>query len=232
MNSARKIALTIGVLFIAELVLHAIGSILIEAILDTPDYLLRLAANKNPVITGVLLEAICAVCLLIIGFMMYPILKKYNEMVALGYFGFRVVETVIATIFSISHLAMFALSRQYVKAGAPDASNFQTIGALLKEGHNFTYQIYVIFYSMGCLILFSALFKARPVPRIISILGIGAAVLLLIGLVADLYGSNISMEIYAMPLGLSQVLLAIWLIAKGFNASAVFNKKAKADNLL
>ena len=226
MNTNRKIARIVGVLFITDLVLHTIGSTLIEVILDTPDYLIKLAANKNPVITGVLLEAICAVSLLIIGFMMYPILKRHNETAALGYFGFRVVETVFAAVFSISHLAMFALSQQYVKAGVPDASHFQTIGALLKEGHNFTYQIYAIFYSLGCLILFGGLFKAKLVPRFISVWGITAAVLLLTGLVADMFGSNVGMEIYGMPLGLCQIFLGIWLIVKGFNSSAIASESA------
>ena len=182
-NSTKKTAIIVGVLFIAELVVHTIGSTLIEGILDTPDYLIKLAANKNPVITGVLLEAICAVCLLIIGFMMYPILKRHNETAALGYFGFRIVESVFVAGILIIQLSVFALSQEYVEAGAPDASHFQTIGALLKEGHIFSYQIYIIFYSLGCLMLFGLLLKAKLVPRFISVWGLIAVILSLTGLV-------------------------------------------------
>ncbi len=121
---------------------------------------------------------------------------------------------------------MCALSQEYIKAGIPDASHFQTLGALLKEGNNFTYQIYVIFYSLGSLILFYALFKTKLVPRFISVWGLIAAVIMLTGLVSDMFGSNIGMEIYGMPLGLCQVFLGIWLIVKGLNLSVIASESA------
>lgn len=221
MNSNKKIARIVGVLFITELVVHTMGSTPIEVILDAPDYLIKLAANKNLVITGVLLEVICAAFLLSIGAMMYPILKRHNKTAALGYFGFRIVETVLVAGMSIVHLLLFALSQEYVKAGAPDASHFQTLGALLNGGYIFSLQIDIIFYSLGCLMLYGLLFKAKLVPRFISVWGLIAVVLSLTGLAADMFGSNVGMVTYTMPLGLCQVFLAIWLIIKGFNSSAI-----------
>ncbi|MCK5168816.1 MAG: DUF4386 domain-containing protein, partial [Bacteroidales bacterium] len=116
MNSNKKIARIVGVLFIAELVIYSIGSSLTEGLLDTPDYLIKLAANKNQIMTGVLLETITAICLVFIGVMMYPVLKIYSKTIALGYFGIRIVEAVITSGYLIIHLLFFALSQEYVKA--------------------------------------------------------------------------------------------------------------------
>ncbi len=221
MNLYRRTAMIVGVLFLIDLMMNMIGSSLIESILNTPDYLIGLSVNRNQVITGVLLETISAACLVSIGFMIYPVLKRHSKTAARGYFGIRIIETVIAVGFVISHLLLLVLSQEFVKAGTLEASHFQTLGALLIEGHDYSYQIYLIFYGLGCLILFGVLYKARLVPRFISVWGLIAVVFALTGLVSDMYGSGISMEIYAMPLGLCQIFLAIWLIVKGFNPSAI-----------
>jgi hypothetical protein len=229
MNLYRKIAIIVGVLFIIDLMMNAIGSTLIENILDTPDYLIGLSANRNIVMTGVLFETISAICLVSIGIMMYPILKRHSETTARGYFGIRIIETVIAVGFVISHLLLFALSQEFVRSGAMDANHFQTLGTLLKEGHDYNYQIYLVFYSLSCLLLFGLFYKARLVPRFISVWGLCAVGLSLTGLVADMYGSGVGMEIYAMPLGLCQIFLALWLIVKGFNSSSIDSESQKID---
>jgi hypothetical protein len=217
----RKTAIIVGALFIIDLVMNMIGSSLIESILDTPDYLVGLSANKNQVITGVLFETISALCLVSIGFIIYPVLRRHGNTAARGYFGIRIIETVIAVSFVISHLLLLVLSQEFVKSGNPDASHFHTLGTLLIEGHDFSYQIYLIFYAFGCLMLFGVLYKAKLVPRFISVWGLIGVVISLTGLGADMYGSSIEMEVYAMPLGLCQIFLAIWLIVKGFNPSAI-----------
>lgn len=229
MNSTKRISTIAGVLFIVELAVYTIGSTFTEGILNTPDYLARIFVNKGQITTGVLLEVITAACLLFIGVMMYPILKRYNRTVALGYFGIRIVETVFTAVFSIIHLSVFALSQEYAKAGYPDPSHFQTLGALLKRVLGFNYQIYFIFYSLGCLILFGSLFKAKFVPRFMSAFGLVTVALALIGIVSDMFGSGVGMEIYAMPLMLSQVFLGIWLIIKGFNPSTNVSVSIQAN---
>ncbi len=64
--------------------------------------------------------------------MMFPIFKKYNEALALGSVVFRgALEAVIYIAVAISWLLLLTVSQEYVKAGVPDASHFQTLGTLL-----------------------------------------------------------------------------------------------------
>jgi hypothetical protein len=226
----RKIAILLGTLFITDLVVNSIGSTLIEGILEGSDYLTRLSENQIPVMTGVLLETVCALCLLAIGILMYPILKMHSGTAARGYYGVRIVETVIAVSFAISHLMLFALSQDYVSAGAPDAPHYETMGALLMKGHDLSYQIYLVFYGLGSLILFGLFFKTRLVPRFISVWGLVGVAVAITGLVADMFGSSVGMEVYAMPLGLCQIFLAIWLIAKGFDPSAIDPEASRSSD--
>jgi hypothetical protein len=94
------------------------------------------------------------------------------------------------------------------------------------DGHDFSYQVYLIFYGLGSLMLFGLLLRARLVPRPISVWGLIGVVVALTGLVAEMYGSSVGMEVYGMPLGLCQVFLAIWLIVKGFDPSAFSSESA------
>lgn len=219
MKSSRRITIIVGILFIIELVLYGIGSTFTEGLLDSTEYLNKLAANKNQIITGVLLESITAACLVFIGVLMYPFLKIYNKTLARSYFGIRVVETVITCGYLVIHFLLFALSKEYIDSEFHSASHFNTIGNLLKEGLAFIYEIHIIFYSIGCFLLFGAMFKLKIVPRIISILGLGATILMIVGLVFDMYGFNFPMEIYGSPIAVCQIILGFWLIIKGFNVT-------------
>jgi hypothetical protein len=226
MDSEKKITSIVGVLFIAELVLYSIGSMLTEGGLNAPDYLVQLAAQKNQIITGALLETITAICLVFIGVLMYPVLKKQSATIARGYFGIRIIETVMTAGYAMIHLSILAISQEYVTVGAPDASYFHTIGALLKAGLTFTYQVHILFYGVGCVLVFGTLFQAKYVPRFISVLGLMTTILMLTGLVCDMYGVGVGMEIYGSPIGVCQILLGIWLIVKGFNLPAISSEIA------
>ena len=85
----------------------------------------------------------------------------------------------------------------------------------------FTYQVHIIFYGFGCFMLFGLLFKAKRIPQVISVLGFITTVLMLTGLMFDMYGLSVGMEIYGTPIALCQIFLGIWLIIKGFNPSAM-----------
>ena len=119
MNSDRKTAIIVGVLYIAATVAGII-SVVFGPNLDAPDYLANLSANGNQVLIGALLEFTMAVLIAGIPVFMYPILKKYNEALALGHVVFRTIEVVIFTVGAISLLTLLTL-RAYPKS--PDALN-------------------------------------------------------------------------------------------------------------
>ena len=102
MDSYRKIAIIVGVLFITATVTSVIGGLLIESVISTPDDLVNVSENENKVVLGVLLELIWAASAVGITVFMFSLLKKQNEALALGYIGARIFEGVIATIGAIS----------------------------------------------------------------------------------------------------------------------------------
>jgi branched-subunit amino acid transport protein AzlD len=160
---------------------------------------------------------------------MFPILKQYNENLALGYLGLRIIEAAFCSVIVISPLSLIKLSQEFLGAGALDAVYFQTVGTLsVAERASVTGLLIPIFFSLGALLLYYLLYQSELLPRFISIWGLIAAVLIL---ALNFLSLNIEVGIglgliFALPVILNEIFLAIWLIAKGFNPSAVASKSA------
>ena len=120
MNSYRKTAIIVGILFITALVSSMLSGVFTGSIGD-PDYLTAVSANENRVLIGVLFQLILTASVVAIPIMMFPILKKHNESLALGYVVARIFEGFFDAVIAISMLLLLTLSREFVKAGTPTA---------------------------------------------------------------------------------------------------------------
>jgi hypothetical protein len=122
MNSNRKTAIIVGVLFIFALVAFMIGKAIYEPILSSPDYLDIVYPNRVTVIIGILLEFISALSVVLIPVLLFPILKKQYEVLAMGYVSFRLFEAVLLSVAQIYKLSLVNLSQDYLNKGGVDAS--------------------------------------------------------------------------------------------------------------
>jgi hypothetical protein len=231
MNSNRKTATIVGVLFLAATVTGMMGDSLVGSILGAPDVLTSVSQNGTQVITGVLISSIIGPVIIGIAVFMFPILRKQNEPVALGYVGIRTAEFPIIPLWLISPLILVTLSQEYVEAGDPDASSLQTLGAVLIAGRYWAWRFVYILNGVATLLLSYLLYQSKLIPRSISVLGlIGGAVLLLgtslamFGLLDPDQGAGL---LVVLPGGLFELVLPIRLIARGFNSSAILSESAK-----
>ena len=235
MNTNRKTAIIVGVLYIVGTVAGILCKVLTTPILDGPDYLVKVSANENQIVLAALFLLIMGLALAMVPVMMFPILKKQNETLALGYVVFRgALETVTTIAMVISWLFLTILSQEYI-AGSPDASYFQTLGALLLNGNDSITSILIIVFSLGALILYYLFYQSKLIPRWISGWGLIAAVLWIAVTFLDLFGlinpwSNTGL-LMALPIFLQEMVMAVWLIVKGFNPSAIASLSAKTATI-
>lgn len=135
MKSSGRTAIFVGVLFIIGTVAGILSAIITGPILNSPNYLIDIAANQSKIIIGALLVLIMGFSLTMIPVLMFPIFRKYNEALALGAVVFRgALEAAAYIAIATSWLILITVSREYVTAGTPTASFFQTMGTLLHEG--------------------------------------------------------------------------------------------------
>ena len=203
-----------------------------KPILDAPDYLTKISANEGQMLIFTLLIFIMGVACAGIGLALYPILKKYNEGLAIGTVGFRVIEGVLDIVAAISLIALLALSQEFVKAGAPDASYFQTAGVVINAGTDWlNHGAMLLCWCIGALMYYSLFYQYRLVPRWLSVWGLVGITLVTIGGVLVMLhvipGFGTVQMLLNLPIFPQEMVLAVWLIAKGVNPSAVASRSAK-----
>ncbi len=232
MNNFRKLAISAGILFIIYTSVDLLGSLFLGP-LTAPSYLVSVSESAGLVGTGAFLSLIGGACASGIAISLYPVLKKFNPVLALGSVGFRISEGVLRFISVSVLLSIITLSQLYVKAGAPDSSYYQTLGALLSA-----VRLWVgsgvgqlLAFSIGCTLYYIIFYQSRLVPRwitvwglVFGILGIVSCELVSTGLIAPFSTEQFVMVIPMLP---QEMVLAVWLIVKGFNPSAIASLSVK-----
>ena len=234
----RKTAIIVGVLFILGFA-GAFGPIFTKPILDDPNYLAKIADNKNLVMVGALAQLIMALACTGIAIGLYPILKKHNESLALGAVCFRIIENVFQIVAALALLSLLTISQASVKAGVLAAPAFQAAGASLHAVHFWSALVLAHFgFCIGALMYYYVFFRSNLIPRWLSGWGIAAITLHLIGALITMFTQtdpfSTSTSLLSIPVGLNELVLAGWLIVKGFNPSAIASLSAKtaANELL
>jgi hypothetical protein len=120
---------------------------------------------------------------------------------------------------------LITLSQEYVKAGDPDASSFQTFGTVLIALRYWVWRLVYIINGVATLMLACLLYQSRLIPRSISVLGLIGGAVLLLGTALDMFGlldvDQGAGLLVVLPGGLFELILPIWLFVKGFNPSAI-----------
>ena len=222
MNSNRKAAVVVGALYIIALSAAMLRSVLLDSILDAPGYLVDLSSNEGDVLLGVILLFIMGVAIPSIGIVFYPILSKQNKTLALGYVVAGIIECIFFLITVITVLTLLTLSKDYVNAGAPDNSHFQSSGILLIAVRDWTFNIlWPISIGLATLILYYLLYQSELVPRWFSIWGLLGCVTASAGGLLSYFGLigilSITYNVLLLQIAIQELIMAVWLIVKGFN---------------
>lgn len=229
MNSYKKAGRIVGALFLIVMVSWSLGYWLIGDILNSPDYLDNVYASQIKIFFGILFELIEIAAIAGIVIMMFPMIRKYDERMAMGYVFLRILECVMLTIAIICSLSLITLSHEFINAGTHDTSYFQSLGTIFKSiRENWVHLILPFFYSLAGMIFFYFLYKSKLVPRFISIIGIIAATLVLIGIPFDFIEYKPGAFV-GLLMGLTEIFLGLWLIIKGFNSSSIRSMSANKD---
>ena len=231
MNTDRKNAISAGVLFIiADLV--GFLSLPFMAPVNAANYLDSVSTNGGLVATGAILLFIGGAAAIGIAISLYPVLRKYSECLALGSAGFRTVEGVFDFVGVLGLLILITLSQQFVGAGAPDSSYFQTLGVLSVSGFHWAVNVIkLMVFSVGCLLYYIVFYRTNLIPRWLSGWGVVAAIMTMLSALLTTYGLiapfSTAQIVLNLPILPQELVLAVWLIVKGFNPSVVGSLSAK-----
>ncbi len=228
MNSDRKTAMIVGVLYIIATAAGVLGVLFSGPMLEKPLDLINVAKNENQVLMAVLFNFIMAVAVAGTAIWVYPILKRHDEAIALGFVGARIVEGALFIVGIIGLLSLLTLSQEFVKAGATDAAYFQTEGTLLLGASDSAFVLGMTVFDLGALMLYYLLYQSELIPRWLSVWGLIGVPMMLVAILFPLFvfGEEINpmISILNLPIALQEMVFAVWLIVKGFNSSIVVSE--------
>ena len=220
MDSGRKNARFAGIFLITAAVAGILSVVFSKPLLDDPDYLIKIIENKNRVMAGSLLEFIMAAACVCIPIWLYPVLKRYNQALALGAVVFRLIEAVLFIVASIGLLSLLPLGQEYSQVGASAAAHLQTVGSLLLAARFWAGQVFAaIAFVLGASMYYVIFYQTKLIPRWLSVWGLIAVALHLAAVFLTLFAvinpfSAIQVT-FALPILFQELVLALWLIIKG-----------------
>ncbi len=222
MLTHRASATVAGILYIIGTVAGFLSLIVTGGILGAPDYLSVVASKASQTMLGAFLILVMGLALAMVPVVVFPVLRRHNEVLAIGYVVFRgALETAAYVGSVICWLLLVVVAGQSAGSGSAAASQLSSLGILLVKAQDPIGAVTAIVFSLGALMLYYVLYQARLLPRWISGWGIVAGVAYLTAGLLSLFSIGTDQMPLMLPMLLQEMVMAVWLIVKGFNPSAV-----------
>ena len=224
MTSTRKTALVAGVFYLVTFI--SIPTLaLYGPVKNHRDWVLG-SGGHTAVLVGGLLEVIVALAGIGTAVTLYPVVKRQNESLALGFAAARVVEAGMIFTGVISLLSLVTLRQDLGAATGANAAALVTTGASHVAVYNWTFLLgQTLMPGFNALLLGSLLYRSRLVPRIIPVVGLIGGPLLIAAVFAKLLGSAGSPAggggLASIPVAAWEFSLGVWLVVKGFRPSPI-----------
>ena len=209
-----------GVLLILGTVPIITAMLLFGRHLSSPEILSAVAANRTQTLLVAFAIIVMGTACVGIGISLYPVLKRQSEGLAVAVAALRTAEGAVVIASAVGIFALVAVSQEFVKAGSPPDSLYQSAGSVIKMMNDWASNMYVLPFGIAAFIYYAVFFRTRLVPRWLSVWGLVGISLLLVsacsGLLSLLDPSSPALFLLNMPILVQELVLALWLIIKGF----------------
>ena len=220
MDSNKKTAILVGLLFIIATLTSSLSIWLTEPILEATNLLKAFSDNSNRISVAAILMLIDAIAVVFIAILLFPILKEKSERIAIGYIGMRVMEGILFVAYVAVLLTVLSISKEYSISYSQDESSFKTIGQSLLALAEWAFDIGLgIIFTISALLLNYLLFRFELVPKWLSAWGFLGALITMTIVLLKFYDIQVT-EALDSVIGIQEMVFAVWLIVKGFNESS------------
>jgi hypothetical protein len=230
-RSLRWMAAVAGALYLLTFVTSIPALILYGPVLKDPQYILNGAADTQ-VRLGGFLEFVCALACIGTAIALFPVVRRQNEAVALGFIASRVLEAAIIVAGILSLLTVLTLRQQLANADSPDSMSLVVVGKALVAFHDWTFLLGPgLMPGVNGLLLGYLLYRSALIPRVIPLLGLVGGPLLLAAGFATLFGFNAQLSVWSgiatIPVFIWEASVGFWLLLRGFRPSAIGEESSR-----
>jgi hypothetical protein len=226
MDPVRKTAMRAGVLYLLAFASSIPAAFFfLDPVLSDPNYILGPGADTR-VLTGGLLDMVNAFACIGTAVVLFPLLKRQNEAVALGFVTSRLLEAAIISVGVVSLFAVVTLRQDLAGAAGADEAALTTVQAALVAVYEGAFLFGPnVMAGVNALLLGSLMYRSGLVPRVIPLLGLIGGPLLLASVIGIVLGTHdLSAGIHVLagaPIFLWELSLGVYLVVKGFKPSPI-----------
>jgi hypothetical protein len=216
MELASRTGRIVGVLVIAQMAGSAVVNGVLEApLFGAPGFLVTAAPHARQIGLAAVLGLVTEALWLGIAVAAFTVAYQRTQWLALWLVALAGVVLAVAVVENVGVMSMVSLSEAYAKAGADERQQLQTVRVVVASARNWAHFMARILDAGAIFVLYAVLYRCALVPRALAGLGLCAAVLMATAVGMPIFGRDVVFPMLA-PIGVSQLLLALWLIAKGF----------------
>jgi hypothetical protein len=236
MNTYRKNAVMTGVLYfmgtVFGILCYVVGGEVLSSI-STGNILGLVAANSSWLTGSAFFTLMMAISLVAMTVFLYPVIRKDSEELAMGMVLFRgALEGTWYFMSTLGFLTLVALGNEYIATGANSAA-LQSMGNVLNQFQDSLAAIGPIFFLIGATCIYLSFYRTRLIPRWLTVWGFIGVVCSLASALLSFFHVDTGYGLYLeMVLAPQEIVMAVWLIVKGFNPSAIaalFAKKGLSE---
>ena len=220
MNTSKNTIRLLGAAFLIVFVASMLSGSLLNAATGSgsiSDILVSISNNLTLMRISILVELVTSIGIVVLAVLLYVVLHKQNKIIALVALGWWLAEAITLAVSKIGAFALIPLSLEYVKAGAPDSSYFQTLGDFFYYGFDRQgWAIHMLFFSLGGILWYYLFYRSKYIPRVLSVWGVAAVSLVFISVALVLFDRSIELNTMLLaPYLLFEALIGPWLMVKG-----------------
>jgi Domain of unknown function (DUF4386) len=221
----RRTAFLAGALYLLTFTASIPAIFVLDPVLSDANYVVGSGADTR-VLFGGLLDIVNALACIGTAVVLFPVVKRHNETLALGFVTSRMLEAAIIFIGVISLFAVVTLRQDMAGAADGDADSLITVGASLVAIRDWTFLLGPgVMAPINALLLGTLMYRSGLVPRAIPLMGLIGAPLLLSAKLGTMFGVNDDVSLWSAialaPIFFWELSLGVWLVVKGFQPSPI-----------
>jgi len=211
----------VGVLILLQMLgSYLVNFVLTAPLFGEPGFLEGAAPHAQQVAVSALLGIALGAIWLAIAITVYPMVQRHSQRLALVIFALASVCFAISVVEHMNVMSMLSLSEAYAKSGVAEREQFELLRGVVAMSRNWAHFTQLILSGCTMFAFYFTLIRFKFVPRALPALGLVAVLLQVISVAMPYFGHSVVFPMLA-PLGVSQLLLALWLLAKGFASESI-----------
>jgi hypothetical protein len=222
MATNNKTSRILGLAFLLQFITSVSSGLVIRPLWLVPDdiraTMLKIAENPNLLQVNILVDMLTALGVIFLGAMLFIMLRKQNEKMALVALGFYILEGALLAASRIGSFSLLKLSQVYASTGQPES--LLVFGDIALEATDYVGDtLHVLAFCLGAILFYVLLYQSKAVPSWLSLWGLITLIPVLAGTLTAIFDLHLPFILF-LPYFPFELVIGIWILVQGIPETA------------